>query len=109
MRSKLQEKSYKNLDMWKFNSMVLNNGSLKKLNRKIKKYLETSENESTMIKTYTMSKSSCNRKFIVIPSYFQKQEKSQVNNLSSFLNQLEEEQAITKVSRRIKEDQSRNK
>ena len=33
--------------MWKFNSMVLNNGSLKKLNRKIKKYLETSENEST--------------------------------------------------------------
>ena len=81
MRSKLQEKSYKNLDMWKFNSMVLNNGSLKKLNRKIKKYLETSENESTMIKTYTMSKSSCNRKFIVIPSYFQKQEKSQVNNL----------------------------
>ena len=30
-------------------------------------------------------------------------------NLTSFLNQLEEEQAITKVSRRIKEDQSRNK
>ena len=30
-------------------------------------------------------------------------------NLTSFLNQLEEEQTITKVSRRIKEDQSRNK
>ena len=30
-------------------------------------------------------------------------------NLTSFLNQLEEEQTITKGSRRIKEDQSRNK
>ena len=35
--------------MWRLNNILLTNGSLKKLNRELKKYLETNENESTMI------------------------------------------------------------
>ena len=39
-------------------------------------------------------------KFIAIQSYLKKQEKSQVNNLTLHLKQLEEEQRKPKVSRR---------
>ena len=40
-------------------------------------------------------------KFVAIPSYLRKQEKSQIKNLTLHLNQLEkEEQAKPKVSRR---------
>ena len=35
--------------MWRLNNILLTNGSLKKLNRELKQYLETNENESTMI------------------------------------------------------------
>ena len=39
-------------------------------------------------------------KFISIQSYFRKQEKSQINNLTLHLKQLEKEQTKSKVSRR---------
>ena len=52
-------------------------------------------------------------KFIAIQSYLKKQEKSQMNNLTLHLRQLEIEQMKPKVSRREKKlsekDQSRNK
>ena len=47
------------------------------------------------------SKSSSKRKFIAIQSYLKKQEKSQINNLTLCLKELEkEEQTKPKVSRR---------
>ena len=38
--------------------------------------------------------------FIVIQSYLKKQEKHQIDNLTSYLKQLEKQQKITKISRR---------
>ena len=49
-------------------------------------------------------------KLIAIQSYLKKQEKSQINNLTLHLKQLEkEEQKTPKVSRRNHKDQIRNK
>ena len=39
-------------------------------------------------------------KFRAIQSYFKKQEKHQIDNLTSYLKQLEKQQKITKISRR---------
>ena len=39
-------------------------------------------------------------KFIAIQSYCKKQEKHQIDNLTSYLKQLEKQQKITKISRR---------
>ena len=67
----------------------------------IKKYLETSENESVMIQNlWDATKAVLRGKFIAIQSYLRKQEKSQINNLTLYLKQLEkEEQTKPKVSR----------
>ena len=51
-----------------------------KIKEKIKKYLETNENESTMIlNLWDAAKAVLRGKFIVIQSYLRKQEKSQIN------------------------------
>ena len=69
---------------------------------KIKKYLETNDNENT--KTQNLcdaAKAVLRGKFIPIQSYLKKQEKSQINNLTLHLKYLEkEEQKNPKVSRR---------
>ena len=49
-------------------------------------------------------------KFIAIQAYLKKQEKSQINNVTLHLKELEkEEQTKPKVNRRNHKDQSRNK
>ena len=55
------------------------------------------------------SKSSSKRKFIAIEAYLKKKEKSQINNITLHLKELEKEQSKPKVSRRNYNDQSRNK
>ena len=67
-----------------------------------KKYLKTSENESTIVQNlWNVAKAVLRGKFIAIQSYLKKQEKSQINNLTLHLKQLEkEEQTKPKVSRR---------
>ena len=50
---------------------------------------------------WDLSKEALKGEFIVIQSYLRKQEKSQINNLTLYLQQLEkEEQTKSKVSRR---------
>ena len=68
----------------------------------IKKYLETNENEYTMIQNlWGAAKAVLRGKFIVIQAYLRKQEKSQINNLTLHLKQLEKEkQTKPKVNRR---------
>ena len=67
-----------------------------------KKYLETNENENTVIQNLrTAAKTILSGKLIVIQDYLRKQEKSQINNLNLHLKELEkEEQTKAKVSRR---------
>ena len=75
---------------------------IEEIKEEIKKYLETNENENTTIQhLQDAAKAFLRGKFIAIQSYLRKQEKSQVNNLTLHLTQLEkEEQTKPKVSRR---------
>ena len=68
----------------------------------VQKYLETNDNENMMTQNlWDAAKAVLRGKFIAIQSYLKKQEKSQINNLTSHLKQLEkEEQENLKVSRR---------
>ena len=72
-----------------------------KKSEEIKKYLETNDNENTTIQIlWNTAKEILRGKFIAIKSYLKKQEKSQINNLTLHLKQLEKEKSKPKVSRR---------
>ena len=59
----------------------------------IKKYLETNDNENTTIQNlWDAAKAVLRGKFIPIQAYRKKQEKSQINNLTLHLKELEKEE-----------------
>ena len=66
------------------------------------KYLETNDNENTMTQDlWDAAKAVLRGNFIAIESYLKKQEKSDINNLTLHLKQLEKEEPKNpKVSRR---------
>ena len=83
--------------------MLLNNQEItEEIKEEIKNYLETNYNENTMIQNlWDAAKAVLRGKFIAIQAYLKKEEKSQVNNLTLHLKELEkEEQTKPKVSRR---------
>ena len=83
--------------------MLLNNQEIiEEIKEKIKKYLETNDNKNTMIQNlWDAEKAVLRGKFIAIQAYLKKQEKSQINNLTLYLKELEkDEQTKPKVSRR---------
>ena len=92
--------------------MLLNNQEITE-EIKIKKYLETNDNENmTTQNLQEAAKAVLRGKFIAIQSYLKRQETSQINNLTLHVKQLEkEEQKTPKVRRRKerKKDQIRNK
>ena len=75
---------------------------MRKSRRKLKKYLDTNGNEDTTIQNlWDDSKAVFRGKFIPIQAFPKKEEKSQIDNLTQHLNELEEEeQTKPKVSRR---------
>ena len=108
-----REKNVKNTNTWRLNNTLLNNQEIiEGIKEEIKKYLETNDNETTMIQNlWDAAKTVLRKKFIAIQSYLKKQETSQINNLNLHLKELEKEgQTKPKVSGR-KEiiNQSRNK
>ena len=63
-----------------------------------------------MIKnSWNLAKAVPRGKFAAIQAYLRKQEKSQINNLTLHLKELEKEQTKPQISRRNHKDQSRNK
>ena len=83
------EKNIKITNTWRLNNMLLNN---QEIPEEIKKYLEANDNENTMIKNlWDAAKAVLKGKFIPIQSYLKKQEKSQINNLTLHLKELEKE------------------
>ena len=74
-----REKNIKNTNTWRLNNMSLNNQEItEEVEEEIKKYLETNNNENTMIKNlWDAAKPVLRGKFIAIQSYLKKQEKSQ--------------------------------
>ena len=95
--------------------MLLNNQEItEEIEEEIKKYLETNNNENTTAQNlWDEAKAVLRGKFIAIQSYLQKQETSQINNLTLHLKQLEKEQQQQpkkpKVSRRKEIIKIRNK
>ena len=70
--------------------MLLNNQEItEEIKEEIKKYLETNDNEKTMIQNlWDSAKAVLRGKFIAIQAYLKKQEKSQINNLNLHLKEL---------------------
>ena len=66
--------------------MLLKNQEItEEIKEKIKKYLETNDNENTMSQNpWDAAKAVLRGKFIAIQSYLKKEETSQINNLSSY-------------------------
>ena len=75
---------------------------MRKSKRKLKKYLETNDNEDTTTQNlWDATKAVLRGKFIAIQAFLKKEEKSQIDNLTHHLNELEKEQQTKpKVSRR---------
>ena len=74
--------------------MLLHNQEItEEIKEEMKKYLETNDNENTMAQNlWDAAKAVLRGKFIAIQAYLKKQEKSQVNNLTLNLKQLEKEE-----------------
>ena len=98
-----RDKNIKNTNTWRLNNTLLNNQEItEEIKEEIKKYLETNDNENTMIQNlWNAARAVLRGKFIAIQAYLKKQEKCQINNLTLHLKELEkEEQTKPKVSRR---------
>ena len=78
-----RKRNEKKLTTWRLNNMLLKNQWVnEKIKKEIKKYLETNNNEDTNIRG----------KFIAIQAFLKKEEKSQINNLTYHLKELEKEE-----------------
>ena len=88
------KKLQKNTNTWRLNNMLLNNQWItEEVKEEIKKYLETNENENTMIQNlWNTEKAVLKGTFIAIQAYLRKQGKSQINNLILRIKQLEKEE-----------------
>ena len=79
-----KKKTVRNTNTWRLNSTFLNNQQVtEEIKREIKQFLETNDNEN--ITTQNLGdavKAVLRGKFIAIQSYFRKQEKSQLYNLT---------------------------
>ena len=68
------------------------------IKEEIKKYLETNDNENTTTQNlWDAPKAVLRGKFIAIQAYLKKQEKSQINNLTLHLEELEKEEQNPKL------------
>ena len=95
--------SIKNTNIWRLNNTLLNNQQITEVIKKeIKLCIEMNENENTTIQNlWDTVKAVLRGKFIAIQAYLKKQEKSQINNLTLHLKQLEKEESKNPmVSRR---------
>ena len=89
-----KKKTVRNTNTWRLNSMFLNNQHVtEEIKREIKKLLETNDNENmTTQNLWDAAKTVLRGKFIAIQSYFKKQEKHRIDNLTLHLKQLEKEE-----------------
>ena len=97
-----RKKTIKDTNTWRLNSALLNNqGITEEIKEEINKYLGTNDNKNTMIQNlWDAAKAVLRGKFIAIQAHLKKQEKSQINNITLHLKELEEEQRKPKGSRR---------
>jgi len=98
-----RRKTIRNSNIWRLNNTLLNNQQItEEIKKEIKICIEMNENENTTTQNlWDTIKALLKGKFIAIQAYLKKQEKSQINNLTLHLKQLEkEEMKNPRVSRR---------
>ena len=95
-----RKKSVKNTNICRINNTLLNNQEItEEIKKEIKKYLETNGNENMMTQNlWDAAKAVLRGNFIAMQSYLKKLEKSQINNLTLHLKQLEKEEQKTPQS-----------
>ena len=81
----------KNINIWRLNYILLNNQQItEEIKKETKIYIETNANENmTSPNLWDTVKAVLRERFIAIQAYLKKQEKSQINNLTLHLKQLE--------------------
>ena len=99
-----KKKNVRKRNTWRLNNRFLNNQQVtEEIKRDIKKFLDRNDNENmtTQKNLWDTAKTVLRGKFIAIQSYFKKQEKHQIDNLTLHLKQLnKEEQKEPKISRK---------
>ena len=89
-----RRKTIKNPNIWKLNNTFLNNQQItEEIKKEIKICIKMNENENTTTQNlWNTIQAVLRGKFIPIQAYLKKQEKSQINNLTLHLEQLEKEE-----------------
>ena len=89
-----RKQSVKKKNTWRLNNTLHNKQEItEEIKEEIKKYLDTNDNENTMIQNlWEAAKALLRGKFIAIQSYLKKQETSQIYNIKLHLKQLEKEE-----------------
>ena len=98
-----RRKTIKNSNTWRLKNTMLNNQQItEEIKKEIKIYIEMNENENKATQNlWNTVKAVLRGRFIAIQAYLKKQEKSQINNLTLHLKQLEkEEMKNPRVNRR---------
>ena len=92
-----KKQTIRNANTWRLNNTFLNNQQVTEaIKREIKKFLETNNDENTITQNLSdAAKAVLRGKFIAIQSYFKKQEKQLIDNLTLHLKQLEKEEQKT--------------
>ena len=92
-----RKKAVKNVNTLRLKNTLLNNQEItEEIKEEIKKYLETNDNVNTMTQSLRdTAKAVLRGKFTAAQFYLKKQEKSQINNLTLHLKQLEKEEQKT--------------
>ena len=101
--STTRKKTIKNTNIWRLNNIFLNNQQItEEIKKEIKICIEMNEYENTTTQNlWDTVKAVLRGKFVAIQAHLKKQEKSQINNLTLHLKQLEkEEMKNPRVSRR---------
>ena len=86
-----RRKTIKNSNIWRLNNMLLNNQQItKEIKKEIKICIGMNENENTTTQNlWDTVKAVLKGRFIAIQAYLRKQEKSQINDLTLHLNNLQ--------------------
>ena len=89
-----RRKTIKKSNIWRLNNTLLNNQQItEEIKKEIKLCIETNENENTTTQNlWDTVKAVLRGRFIAIQAYLKKQGKSQINNLTLNLKQLEKEE-----------------
>ena len=89
-----RRKTMKNSNRWRLNNTLLNNQQItEEIKKEIRIFMEKNENENTKIQNlWDTVKAMLRGRFMAIQAYLKKQEKSQINNLTLHLKQLEKEE-----------------